>query len=1386
MSLPRPTREDRFSPLRSGLLNLYRYDDQELWFEDGRLLVRGNNGTGKSRILALQLPFLFDGEVAPHRMEPDGDTAKRAEWNLLMAGRYPDRLGYTWLELGRRAPEHPAGEEFVTLGCGLQAAAGRGLTGRWFFVTRQRIGRDLFLVTPTGHALSRERLAESIGDAGAVYTTAVAYREAVDQALFGLGRLRYEALMNLLVGLRQPQLSRQLDEQRLSAALSEALAPLPAALVADVAESFRGLESDRDALESFRTASRAVEQFLAEYRRYAQMAARRRAQILRTQHSAYEAALRDLRLSEREVADAEQAGTVLDATTAQAKIDEEAASATASALAASPAMADAQALRRAREAATRAEADVIRGQAAADKGAETSRRHQAEQQQAEADAVSARLELAACAERLRRAAAAIGIEARHLAVTANLDEDASAADGAAADRLPPLLRALGELLEDRRRALRHLRALRDSLRASDAAVEGAEAAARSAEADVADATDAQRRAADDLQRAAEALREQYRVWSAQALELAPPALEVLVDALAAWCAEPGGPSPIATATAASLSAALERLAAERSGVETRLGEARALLEALRQEKAQLEAGVHRPPPVPHTRDEAARQQREGAPLWRLVDFSDDVTAENRAGLEAALEAAGILDAWVTPEGRLLGADETDVLLVVDGSRLPNGVHLGSVLRAAVDSRDARAAAVSAERLAALLSQIGMGADAASTCWVSSDGRFRIGPLDGRWTKPTAEHIGEGARQETRRRRLDALAVELEAADAEERRIVADLAAVGRRTDAAKREAASVPNDQPLRVAGASIEACSRTLQTLRSRLADAQANAGEARAARARHRAAYTQSATDVGLGGWLPELEGLEDAVSAYGAEIAALGPTLRQHHAAARRHDDSARRTQEAENEAAAAAAHVLELRGQAAALAADRDVLDSTVGAAAEDILARYAQAQKRVKALRAMRDDLAQQEHAALERTIRARSTGEQARTTVATTEEDRDRAAAGLARLAGTRLLGVALPDPPEDDPQGWSTTRTVELARRIEAALERIDASDAAWERSGKGLFSYVQTLEQALLPHGHQATTGLADDLVVVEVPFQGQTHTVAAFGKILAAEVVSRQMLLGAREREVLENHLVGEVSMHLHESLHAAERLVRQMNDELAARPMSTGMTLRFSWKPVEDGPSGLPEARKRLMRAGGTWTAAERDGLGAFLQQRIAAVRAANLAGSWQDDLAEALDYRRWHHFGVERLQDGDWKRLTRRTHGTGSGGEKAVALTLPQFAAAAAHYRSASPTAPRLILLDEVFVGVDSDMRSKCMGLLTTFDLDFVMTSEREWGCYPTVPGLAIYQLATRPGIDAVGVTRFVWNGRERRRVEPPVKGARAATTGSDEAAHGLPLADPAP
>ena len=281
---PRPART-RWQPLRSGLLNLFRFDKEEFPFADGRLLLRGNNGSGKSRILALQLPFLLDGETASHRVEPDGDPAKRMEWNLLM-GEHEDRLGYTWVEFGR--VDEDGNAHYLTLGCGLRATRGRpGIHGKWFFITDLRPGRDFELHNEHRQPLTQDRLAEVLGERGAIHRQAREYRRAVDARLFKLGT-RYEPLLELLIRLRQPKLSEKLDERILSNALSEALAPLSEALVDEIAEAFRGLEADRDELTGFEGARDAVAEFLEDYRRYVQVAARRRAERVRLVHSEFE------------------------------------------------------------------------------------------------------------------------------------------------------------------------------------------------------------------------------------------------------------------------------------------------------------------------------------------------------------------------------------------------------------------------------------------------------------------------------------------------------------------------------------------------------------------------------------------------------------------------------------------------------------------------------------------------------------------------------------------------------------------------------------------------------------------------------------------------------------------------------------------------------------------------------------------------------------------------------------------------------------------------------------------------------------------------------------------------------------------------------------------
>jgi hypothetical protein len=100
--------------------------------------------------------------------------------------------------------------------------------------------------------------------------------------------------------------------------------------------------------------------------------------------------------------------------------------------------------------------------------------------------------------------------------------------------------------------------------------------------------------------------------------------------------------------------------------------------------------------------------------------------------------------------------------------------------------------------------------------------------------------------------------------------------------------------------------------------------------------------------------------------------------------------------------------------------------------------------------------------------------------------------------------------------------------------------------------------------------------------------------------------------------------------------------------------------------------------------------------------------------------------------------------------------------VPLFAAVASFYSQGGyALAPRLMLLDEAFAGIDDAARAHCMGLIRIFDLDFVITSEREWACYAELPGVSICQLQRKEGIDAVYVSRWTWDGRARTREPDP-------------------------
>ncbi len=1337
--LPAPS-SDRWKPLRAGLVDMFYYDAEEFWFHDGRLLLRGNNGTGKSKVLALTLPFLLDGELAPHRVEPDGDRQKNMEWNLLLGGKHPnpERLGYTWLEFGRRAADGTT--EFRTVGCGLKAVAGRGIARHWFFVTTQRVGEHLQLLPASRVPLTREKLREEIDGYGLVYDRAADYRRAVDEALFGLGEHRYETLVKLLIQLRQPQLSKKPDEKLLSRALTEALPPLSPGLVTTVAEAFRGLDEERDALRALAEARQAANDFLRYYGRYAMIAAKRKAAGPRQAQSRYEQ-------FGRELAAAEEAFTAAESElgAARRELDEleqrrTQLEARREALQQNPAMRDAERLEYTREEARRRDETASIRELDRDRLA------------AEVQKRSARVgQAAARAEAARNALHAAQRQAEEAAATARCTQGhRTAADGWEQD--PPRARSQTQAVADRQaQAVGQLEILLAEAGERRAALQAARAEADRLTAEVQAATD---RVAAAEQVAAEHARElagAYRAYLDGLTELQVADPDELIEALRAWAVTGDGANPAVTAVDDAARAAGTELGRVEAGLSAQRAAHEGHARELEGEIGRLRAGGHDAPLLPHTREPGIRDDRPGAPLWRVTDFAPDVPEEHRAGLEAALEAAGILDAWVTPDGDLVDGDVT----VVSGLAPVPGPSCARVLVPAIDSGDPQAGVLPAESVGAVLSAIGLGGTGRT--WVSVDGRFANGVLTGAWRKDSAGYIGEGAREAARRVRIARLSAELE----HERTAIGELdvalAEVGVRRERLADEHRAVPPDAAVREARTVTAAERRRRGELREQRARAVTLCGQRQEGLDAAVIRAEEFARDVGLPAEPGELAEVKAGVDAYRLALAGLWPAAEASQGAAQAADEASAELAESRGRLEEATEAATVARDEASAAQAMYDALLQTAGAAVEELYRQLEEVRRDLERRGADEKAARAVEQRALGDRGKAEGARETLRIQIEEAARTRDAAVAEFQSFAATGLLCVALPSLEVPDAmQPWAATSAVLMARAVNAGLESVDDADGPWDRIQKRVTEEHKLLADAMARHGHSAGLTLSEGVIVVDVVFQGRSHDVPGLAAALGEEAEQRARLLSAREREILENHLLNEVAGTLHELITVAEAEVRQMNDELEARPTSTGMKLRLIWQQVRDAPDGLDQIRRKLRQTIDAWSSDDRAAVGAFLQQRIAAEHADNPAAGWTEALTSALDYRKWHEFVIQRFADGQWRPAT----GPASGGERALVASVPLFAAASSHYKSAgNPCAPRLIALDEAFAGVDDDSRAKCLGLLATFDMDVVMTSEREWGCYPQVPGLAICQLARQDGVDAVLVTPWRWDGRERRPAE---------------------------
>ena len=1267
----------RFQLARAGVLNVWQYDEQVFTFEGGRLLLRGANGAGKSKTLEMLLPFVLDGDKA--RMTASARHHTSLLW-LMQEGSSGTgtRTGYLWVEF--RRPEGAS----LTCAVGIRHSASAKTAATWFFTCPEAVP----LVEDDGTPLSQPRCREVVAAAGGqVFESPRAYKEHVGRLLFGLDPQRYDDLLRLLYWLRQPQVGEDIEPAKLAQILEVSLPELDDDAVRAVGESLDELAAHGERVEHLERAAVAVTASAEVYTRYAA-----------TELSARAAALleadreRATRSREADAAEKERVRLTAALSDAAAARDEAA-----------------QALEQATAQVAALEAGPL----------------------ARSQAVL--LEKQKRADDLRRAAASAGSRAT---------EAASRSDTSAAR----LEQDTARLNRDRALALDQARAATGALAACELpapplpeqaaqareAVSGAQAALTVVRAAARDAADAVRRRAAADERAGEAERREEHAQG----RLAEVAREVAAQeqALAAllgqWWPGAGELAELDTLAARAREHAQPGLAAARAAeadAGARLQAANASLALLHRRREQVLAERDPSPPEPSL----ARERVEpGSPLWRLVDVQAGVDA---APIEAALEASGLLDAFVRTDGSVLGAGLDTVLPVGEDV---SGSTLASVLRPDPDG------AVPAQVVAQVLSRVALvdvvdGPDGPAA--VGRDGSWRLGPLVGRANKPVAQYVGAAARAAERTRRI----AEVDAQTAEQQAgcdaATSDRTAAEQARTELERWLAARPSDRAVRAGWTRRDERETTLTRAADEARSMAALAEAAATAAARAQADLARVASQSGLPKTLDGLDARAAELREADRALERLVQTAAEIARRAVRLEEDAESAADDLASATAARADADEAARAAAAAQAEHAALLDTLGADVRRMQAELDDARGRVRAAKADGartsgevERLTGESGGAQARSEAARLRLEEAQPRV----ERRQRALDGLGQVPG--LLPAALGGPAPSEP-----------AVRQWAALNPARPADA------NAVHAEVRTLAAGPAADTEPRVVGVQDALAVLARDETGAELPLGEVATRLSATVVRERELLTDRERTLFEEHLLGELGDRLRARRQEAFELVASMNALLDGVKTSQGIRVKLDWDLREDAGPDVRDAVALLGRAPGSLTADERSRLRAALSALIEVQRAAEPERGYAEHLARALDYRRWSAFRVRisRPETTGFTTLTRRT--PLSQGEQKVVCCLPLFAAAAAHFTSvagAAPYAPRLVLLDDAFPKIDVATHPLLFGLLVDLDLDFVITSERLWGDCATVPSLAIYEALRSPAERGIAQYRHVWDG----------------------------------
>ncbi len=1353
--------KNRWEIKKIGLLNYWWYDEEEFEFASGRLILRGTNGSGKSVTMQSFIPLLLDGNKSPERLDPFNTKARKIEDYVLGYGDdiKEENTSYLYMEFYKKETGN-----YLTIGMGLRGKRNNGVKF-WGFIIKdgRRIGKDIFLYKDVGNKipLSKQELKNRIGEGGQVVDSQKEYAMLVNDNIFGFETYsEYQEFIKLLIEIRTPKLSKDgFKPSIITEIMSNSLRGLSDDDLKAVSESIENMNKTKEQLEMLYQSQKALKQMITPYDNYNQC-------VLFNKAKNYDEKQKDCKKTEKEsnelmkkINDTQKSYEENEAKRQDVIKEIEVYEYKKKEL-------ESNELWKQKEKQVQMEKEVEEIQQELQKKEkiendkkEAIRKKELEEKQAKENYELEKDNFKNIENEMAQIAKAIDYDEFFFKM-----DEIKLEERYNYQHFKEDIKRYANRIENGKKALEHEKIVSFEY---ETALENLDKEKN----EKIKQDNLTNKARQNLEETKDNFTEEMYVWERQneILKLEKEEMAKIAQKVQSY-GERAQYDDIILAMHAPFEqknqALLNEKAILHSQKETLQNQKLELQEQLTEWKNKKE-----PEPVRSKKVEENRKRlkEKGIPyieFYNSIDFKKDLDEAQKGRIESALLDMGILDALIIPKEYSSKIKELDTEFV-DKYLYESPVEFKHDLSHLLEVKLPQESKIKPELVSSILKSI-MVEDKSESTYINEKGEYKIGILQGIADKEEkAKYIGSEARRQFKEKQIKELEEQIAKIEEEKEKIVEKIENLENQANKLKEEYEAFPSKEALESAYNELKvninkvtAINETITKLENVLTE---------------------------------KLEKLKQAKE--DTQIATKGLNFKLTQEV---YEENLKEANNLKDNIFEMEKYHNNTINEYEKLVTTREILEG-LQYDLDDVLYEKGKLNIKCQTLKGKIEAIKQMSEGMeeLEKQM------EEVANKLSTLPKEKDYLLAecskqkvSIEKLKEEELtIGEKLNSLKKQKDiakeileQELSLKYVISEYEDIAKVTSKILMDYHSFDKDTKDINNYYAVLiekykdnNEKLLDYNLSITQIFTKEIDLQEVNSEiiklektrtrsdiscfvnGKRVNLKSLQNYIEETIEETQNLVADEDRNLFEEILIGAVGRKIRERIYFAKAWIESMNKLMKSLNTSSGLSFSLNWKPklassqdeldtkeivdILNSETGLlkqEDIKKVATHFRTKFKMAEKE-----FKEKGTIVPFYNI-------IKDALDYRKWFEFQfMYKKVEEQSKELTNNAFFRLSGGEKAMAMYIPLFAAVCARYQSAKKDCLRIISLDEAFAGVDDNNIRDMFRILTELELEYVINSQVLWGEYDTVPNLAICELISDVNSKIVSVMRYHWNGKKR-------------------------------